>query len=730
MSNNDIKKTFIKSWLKNRQAWVSIILLFIVLEIAVLSLELARWITPQPALSLILVLSMLAAGLLIRSRLPGIAAHIAALGIGGCITAWQTYRLAATETIAFAVFLSLLVWITGYFSTWFITRRKNAWVAVCLGALIILANLSNLPDNYYYFFGLYFIAAILLITWTRIVKRKYMLKHSARSPARGSFYMITLLLCVIIAAVSIARIVPEVRLPQIQTFIATKMLWGHDLEDSFFNLFARVPAKQPLNTSMTRQDLKFGKTWKQKEQIEFVVRSPQPSYWRVKIYDTYTSQGWSNRPITAYLPEEEVSWDDFGASVNYDRITYTVTTNIKTDALLMSGNYVSSDTDAMVGTSYGDIVSVTAPRVLGPGEHYTVTSDIPSLSPGALSRVDGDYPSSISYQYLRLPADFPDEIKLLSENITSGAETPYQKVLAIDNYLSRFSYEAEIEAPPAGVDGMRHFLFNQKSGFCLYFASAMTVMLRSVDVPARLAVGYVPVEPGEHEGEYILRNKHYHAWPQAYFTGYGWVDLEATPGSAGSRISIETPWAAAGPPPEQPQRDILQPWQILPYWYQMYGISQDAPEPKPSIYRARLPFAEELKQAMFILLIVVVISLFMATVLLVLRSVFYRWLWRVDREHLASGIYSKMCRLASMAGLEPRPQQTPYEFAAVLAAEFPTQAAVLDDIVRAYAENRFGRRKGKPGLFEEAVILKARRDVYEGLLKRLGPVRIIFTRQY
>ena len=76
-----------------------------------------------------------------------------------------------------------------------------------------------------------------------------------------------------------------------------------------------------------------------------------------------------------------------------------------------------------------------------------------------------------------------------------------------------------------------------------------------------------------------------------------------------------------------------------------------------------------------------------------------------------------------MAGLGPRPQQTPQEFAAGLAVELPEQNQALDDIVRAYVENKFGRREDKLGLSEEAEVLKARRDAYKGLLKRLKPVR-------
>ncbi|MBA7642378.1 hypothetical protein ES703_50071 [subsurface metagenome] len=712
----------------NRQIWVSIILLFLVLEIAVLSVERARWITPQPSLTLVLVFSIAVAWYLARSRLPGIVTHIIALVVGIGITAWQTYQLSASETVGFAIFLSFITWVMGYFSTWYILRRNNSWVAVCIGTLIVIVNLSNLPASYYYFFGLFFTAAIFLLIWMRIIKQKNVSGHGTGFTKRGLLYLFTVLLCIVVVTVSFARIVPDIRIPALQTFVATKMLWIQDLEDSFLNLFADVPSKQPLSTSSTREDLVFGHAWKEKEEIDFVVLSPQPSYWRIKVYDTYTSQGWSNRPVTDTLLDRGDRWEDAEAIAGGKTLTYTVTTNIKTDALLTAGNYISSDTSVLVSVIDNDVISVATPRVLSPGEHYTVTSSISSPSSEDLSAVGEGYPESIAYQYLRLPSNFPDKIRLLAENITRDARTPYQKVMAIDDYLSQIPYKEEIKPPPENIDGVEYFLFTQKSGFCLYYASAMVVMLRSVDVPARLAIGYVPGEFGEEDGEYILRDKHYHTWPQAYFTGYDWVDLEATPRSAGSQVSIETPWVSAGTVEEYPQWGVLQPWQIPWIYNWPYELASGEAAAKPVRIRGPLPFADELGRAMLIIFMGAFIIGVLAIPLLVLRSAFYRWLWRVDRTRLASTVYSRICNLASMVGLGPGPQQTPREFAAELTVEFPEQAKALDGIVWAYVENRFGRREGKLGIFEEAEILKARRSVYEGLLKRLGLVRKLFSR--
>ena len=242
----------ITSWRGNWRGWVTVILLFLLLEIAVLSLEQAHWINPQPSLTLILILSLLAAGLLIRSRLPGIVSHIIALILGGGVTVVQVVLIPNSDTLAFAGFLSGLTWIMGYLATWYLIKRRNPWVAVVLGTVVVLINLSNLPDNYYYFFGLFFIAAIFLVTWTRMLKQHYALDRPRGAITRNLLSLGAVLTCIVIVAVFTARIIPEARIPKLQTQVAKNMLWKQDLENSFFNLFAKVPSKEPLNTIQNR----------------------------------------------------------------------------------------------------------------------------------------------------------------------------------------------------------------------------------------------------------------------------------------------------------------------------------------------------------------------------------------------------------------------------------------------------------------------------------------------
>ena len=81
-----------------------------------------------------------------------------------------------------------------------------------------------------------------------------------------------------------------------------------------------------------------------------------------------------------------------------------------------------------------------------------------------------------------------------------------------------------------------------------------------------------------------------------------------------------------------------------------------------------------------------------------------------------------------MIKLGPKPQQTPMEYAAELAAVFPEQASYFNHVARVYTENQFGRR-GRLGLFEEAELLKARCRIFDAILTKLGLYSILFHRR-
>ncbi len=110
---------------------------------------------------------------------------------------------------------------------------------------------------------------------------------------------------------------------------------------------------------------------------------------------------------------------------------------------------------------------------------YEVTSIFPFGSEDQLRSAGTFYPEWVVGRHIALPADVPQRVRQLSRDITKDALTPYDKAVAIENYLRTLEYSTEIEAPPFGTDAVDHFLFTLKKGYSEYFASAMAVKLRS-----------------------------------------------------------------------------------------------------------------------------------------------------------------------------------------------------------------------------------------------------------
>jgi hypothetical protein len=72
------------------------------------------------------------------------------------------------------------------------------------------------------------------------------------------------------------------------------------------------------------------------------------------------------------------------------------------------------------------------------------------------------------------------------------------------------------------------FLFDQKSGFCNYYATAEVLMLRSLGIPARMSIGYAEGTYVVESAEYSVTARDYHAWPEVFFPQIGWVAFEPT----------------------------------------------------------------------------------------------------------------------------------------------------------------------------------------------------------
>lgn len=169
-------------------------------------------------------------------------------------------------------------------------------------------------------------------------------------------------------------------------------------------------------------------------------------------------------------------------------------------------------------------------------ESYVITSRLalPSREQArAASATD-----SLDGAVRRVPEEIPAEVPELARSLTMNATNDYDRLIALQTWFrTEFSYS--LDAPITGnYDGssasaISGFL-EKKAGYCVHFASTFAVMARTMDMPSRVVVGFLPGTETNARWDgmrvHSVAAKQLHAWPEVYFEGIGWIPFEPTVG--------------------------------------------------------------------------------------------------------------------------------------------------------------------------------------------------------
>ena len=132
-------------------------------------------------------------------------------------------------------------------------------------------------------------------------------------------------------------------------------------------------------------------------------------------------------------------------------------------------------------------------------------------------------------------SETPEDVRELAAELTAGMTSDYDKALAIRDYLKFTDFMYSKEFLITDANNVETFLFNEKTGVCYQFASAMAELCRAAGLYTRYAEGYAMSEMDNrlmNRGEqYMIRTSHAHAFVDVYIAGYGWLMLDATSGS-------------------------------------------------------------------------------------------------------------------------------------------------------------------------------------------------------
>lgn len=152
-----------------------------------------------------------------------------------------------------------------------------------------------------------------------------------------------------------------------------------------------------------------------------------------------------------------------------------------------------------------------------------------------------------------LPAEISPLVGELAAEVTAGTTNDYDALVALQAWFRGPDFAYSLEAPVedgfdgSGTDAVAKFL-EVREGYCIHFASAFALMARTLGMPTRIVVGYLPgaatTDAIDRNTVYSVSSSQLHAWPEVLFEGIGWVPFEPT-----NSLGVPTSYAPAGSAP-------------------------------------------------------------------------------------------------------------------------------------------------------------------------------------
>jgi transglutaminase-like putative cysteine protease len=446
-----------------------------------------------------------------------------------------------------------------------------------------------------------------------------------------------------------------------------------------------------------------------KPKVVMRVRSQNAGFWRVLAFDHYTGQGWEISRNEQVQTIKRSPWSNqiflprstFLNKTQEIVQTYTVVSDLPNlIPALADPKEIYFPTPMIAVDTEGGLRS---PVELSEGLTYTVISEVPYRDRTLLGKAPTNYPKGIKKYYLQISPEIADKVRQRTEQILANYNTervgksqktldsPYEKALYLTQYLKQ---HYNIPENPADLpylskkeDLVEAFLFKYKGGYPDHFSTVLTVMLRSIGIPARLVAGFSPGEFNPFTGMYLVRNTDAHAMTEVYLPKYGWFAFDPIPNHPLIPPSIED---------TETFSVLRQFWNWVAGWL---------PSPVTSllnnVFGAIFAGIARVVSWFFSLFSQGWLGLFTG-IILATALAFLSWIgweqwreWR-DRFRLSKlppmeSLYQQMLKWASQKGLGKHPAQTPLEYAQVAYQHHSSATAeVIDEICQAYVAWRYG----------------------------------------
>jgi len=453
-------------------------------------------------------------------------------------------RQPVEDALFFAAAMAILHWTVAIYSGYQLTRHANALAVIIPPAVVSLVIQSY--DGYVasraIMLGIFLFISIVLVGRLHFAagapdRKNRRVFETAEAPLdiRNQLLLTSALLVVLV------WVVPA----PIPAFDPAERWWERATEPMRERMGDAVSAIESPYGSGRSGDFftstaVLGRNAVQGDEPVFRVRTdaspeeaPPRYYWRAWTYDTYLDGGWTNSATKtrAFDPDSEpLEPPPFRNRVE---AVLTFTMRAPWQALLYAAgepvwvNRPGQSRAALTPDGALDIASWSMDPALVAGDRYQVRVLLADPSMEELLQAGDHYPEWITSRYLQIPSGIDQELRDLAAEVAAGAKTPFEQAAAVTAYLRRsIAYSATLPAPPGNEDPAIWLLFDIRKGFCTYYATAEVLLLRSLGIPSRLAVGFA--EGALDDGAYTVLRSDAHAWPEVYFPQIGWVEFEPT----------------------------------------------------------------------------------------------------------------------------------------------------------------------------------------------------------
>jgi protein-glutamine gamma-glutamyltransferase len=385
---------------------------------------------------------------------------------------------------------------------------------------------------------------------------------------------------------------------------------------------------------------------------------------------------------------------------------------------------------------------------------YEVISDADTSAP----QPHESPPADTDKLSLAIPQELQEPLRRIARPLVAkiggeGRVGVTARARALESYLRdsrQFSYTLQMDVKDRHVDPVEDFLVNRKQGHCEYFASALALLLRSVNIPSRVVNGFKGGDWNDLTQTLNVRQKHAHSWVEAY-AGTGddrlpiWITLDPTP-STERQESIAQVGGLAGN--FRPFTDVIR------HIWVFYIVGFDGERQEKLLYTPMRTLLFEVRnqyirlgqlltkwfsrlflfqsigafisiRGFIVSFVVLTMAAGLANLAFKLAQRFLSWLRgsRLDATSLTAGIlfYRRLTQLLAAYELDRNPAETQSEFAGrahkfLTGKGSPTEpvADVPREVVDAFYRVRFGHLELEPDSLHE---LDARLDALESSLK-------------